>query len=547
MAADDLSKAEFRFRKSSSVGIPHAEQDSKFLDACFVNNGLLDIALDTNEPKIFLHGRTGSGKTALIKKINSMKPKQVILIRPETLALNHISNSTIIKFFEELEVRMDLFYKLLWRHTLAVEILKKKYEITTPKARNSWLMWLKDRFDKDEGKNAALEYIQKFGDSFWKETDERIAEITTTIERELSSQIGSDLSGIMSAGAKGRSQISEQQRAEIKKRGQEVVSKVKIRELDQIIRMLDEDILTDDQHPYYVLIDGLDEDWVEDRLRYKLIKALLEAARDFCRIKNAKVIVAIRRDLMERVFRSTRHDGQQEEKYMSLCIDLRWKRNDLIDLIDRRIRFLIQEQYTSKEVGLKQLLPTKISKQNPEKYILDRTLLRPRDAIVFINECINLCEGKQKFTATMIQQAERAYSKNRLNSVCDEWYADYPELSRFAFLILHGRSHSFYLHEISENEFDSMCIELASSPPPDCKFLWSLLDRRFDGNISLKLCVSNIFAVFFKTGLVGLRLTSKDNYIWSFNEESIVSSDEIEPNTRVMIHHAFRNALSVAD
>ena len=100
--------------------------------------------------------------------------------------------------------------------------------------------------------------------------------------------------------------ISEQQRIEIIQRAQTVVNRVQVKELTQIITLLDR-ILDDPQKRYYIIIDRLDEDWVEEKLRYQLIHALIEAVKEFRRVRHAKVIVAIRHDLLDRVYRHTRH------------------------------------------------------------------------------------------------------------------------------------------------------------------------------------------------------------------------------------------------
>jgi hypothetical protein len=90
--------------------------------------------------------------------------------------------------------------------------------------------------------------------------------------------------------------------------------------------------------------------------------------RDFnSRIKNVKIIVVIREDLLERVFRYTRSAGYQEEKYKSLYLSLAWKEDDLIELLDKRVQQLVREQYTKKEVTISDILPAHVNKENPVK------------------------------------------------------------------------------------------------------------------------------------------------------------------------------------
>ena len=92
------------FRRHDNVGSAAAEDDKSFLDNCFVDIGDLSVVLDLANSKRILVGRTGSGKTALLKKISESNFR-VIPISPETMSLNYIANSSVIQFFEKSESR----------------------------------------------------------------------------------------------------------------------------------------------------------------------------------------------------------------------------------------------------------------------------------------------------------------------------------------------------------------------------------------------------------------------------------------------------------
>jgi len=106
--------AGFRFKKNDRVGEAAAEDDDKFLFDCFVDTGDLDILRDCSSPQRIIVGRTGSGKSALIRLLASHE-EHVISLAPEQLALGYLSNSEVIRFFEEAGANLDLFYQLLWR------------------------------------------------------------------------------------------------------------------------------------------------------------------------------------------------------------------------------------------------------------------------------------------------------------------------------------------------------------------------------------------------------------------------------------------------
>lgn len=112
----------FRFRKLDTVGAADAAEDSHYLQNCFLETEDLQVLRDCHNPRRIVLGRTGSGKTALLKRLAELEPR-TIEVQPESLALTYISNSNILTFISDLGVKLDIFFKLLWRHVFTVELL----------------------------------------------------------------------------------------------------------------------------------------------------------------------------------------------------------------------------------------------------------------------------------------------------------------------------------------------------------------------------------------------------------------------------------------
>jgi hypothetical protein len=530
----------FRFRKLDTIGAADAEEDSTFLKECFVDMGDLSALREFSDPRRIVVGRTGSGKTALLSRLKDVE-KHVIEVRPENLALAYISNSNILNFFIEIGVRLDVFFKLLWRHVFAVEILKEHFHIITEDENSSFMMKVKSIF-KDKKDEKALEYLETWGKSFWLETEYRIKEVTQKIEDDLQASAKSQFPGIsFTAGA--ASKLTEEQKSEIVQRAQHVVNNVQIRQLSDIIDLIDR-VLTDPQKKYFIVIDKLDENWIEDRLRFRLVRALIESVRDFRKVGCVKIVVCIRYDLLRRVFRVTRDAGFQEEKYDSLYLKLHWTRGHLANLLDQRINYLVKQRYTNNEVTHKDILPKSIQKQDAFDYILDRTFMRPRDIIAFFNQCIQQSIDSPIILPKTIQNAEHEYSHARFRSLGDEWFADYPNLLDFA-IILKAKSSRFAISDVPNDECERFCLNIATNKNGHVDSLSESAYSVATGELKTDEFKKNLFHIFYRVGLVGLKLEAFEEYIWSFNLARSVAISEITTETKVSIHPMFRRVLGI--
>jgi hypothetical protein len=378
------------FSKYANIGAADAMEDSYYLERSFVDNGALEILSDLTRPECIIVGRTGSGKTALLERLKEIE-SDVIEIVPENLALAYISNNEVLAFFRQVGVDLGLFYRLLWRHVFTVELLKRRYNIVNESTRDNFLVQIQDFFKGRRSRKDALEYLQEWGGSFWQETEYRIKEITKKLEQDLGSAAEAAFKLSMppvnaNAGLNTQqaTKLTEETKAEVRKKGQDVVNRVQMYKLSEIIKMLDSEILDDRQHAYFITIDRLDEDWINDTLRYNLIRALLETIRTInSDIEMAKIIIAMRVDLLDRVFQYTRSSGYQEEKYQSMYLPLYWQEQDIIEVLDRRVNQLFEDHYTNVDVHLNDVLPHKVNDRDPKDYILSRTMLTPRGAIMF--------------------------------------------------------------------------------------------------------------------------------------------------------------------
>jgi Cdc6-like AAA superfamily ATPase len=109
------------FRKQDSIGVNDALDDSEFLHNCFIDLGDIKTIEDFSDPRCLIIGRTGVGKTALLSELRERKGARVIVVDAESLAMNYISNSSIVNGLMELGIDLNTFFKYLWRHVIYVE------------------------------------------------------------------------------------------------------------------------------------------------------------------------------------------------------------------------------------------------------------------------------------------------------------------------------------------------------------------------------------------------------------------------------------------
>lgn len=558
---------QFRFNKHDSVGANAAEDDENFLADCFVDTGDLELLLNLKDPRCIACGRTGSGKSALLQTIKLKGKGQVIEIRPESLSFNYIANSTIIRFFIDLGVNLDPFFKLLWRHITAVEIIRQRFRVKTPEAKRNWFQNIFSRTgsaERDETQrrhHRAIKYLERYGDKFWEETEYRSKEIAAKFEKELHiAATAAAKSGVRAAHAEisadvGRNRetirsLSVEERAIWVSRGQSVMNSVQVQELEDVFSLINE-LLDGGLEPFLILIDRLDDSWVDDSIRLRLIRALIDTAREFRRVEKAKIIVALREDLLERVLTTTRTGdaGFQEEKFKSLTLRIAWDRTRLVELLDRRVAKMVSDRYTKAQLSLSDIMKagqigSHGGKQAPVDYILDRTWMRPRDVIEFINTCLQMAAGKSRLTGEMILAAESEYSRSRFQSLGDEWSACYPGLLEFL-LILKKKPKEFRLGDITDLEVDLFCVDFIDADEGVSGRLAEAAREVFEVNCDRSRFRAAVAHIFYLVGACGLKTESYTKYMWHSGGSTCLSPAEISDETRVSIHPALWRKLGV--
>jgi energy-coupling factor transporter ATP-binding protein EcfA2 len=528
------------------LGSEMAENDP-FLDDAFYTSAVYTSIESRTNPNRFLIGRTGSGKSAVLKHLEDIHPDHVIRIVPENLSLPYLLDLDVIQALSALDVHLDPFFIALWKHVLIVEVIRHRYNVDSPEVKQNFLQALGERIQRNPAKRQALQYLEEFGGSFWCETDERVKEVTEKFERDIGLEASGQLPipGIPLALRAGRATKSGIEiRLDQKDRYQRIVNSTQLPRLNKMIDVLDQDILDSDLHFTYVLIDDLDRDWVNERLSNDLIRCLFRAVLDLQGAHRLKVVVALRTNIFENLnFGSI--SGGQEEKFRGLSLKMNWTEVELTELADERVRVASTQWNRTELKSIAQLLPNAGRRGNPLDYMLSRTLRRPRDLIAFVNECLRRATGG-RLTWADLTGAEPTYSKNRLMALRDEWKPTFIgidqvfHLFRRTQLPLDRAGLSLILDEVG--------LLLAEEAFPGSHWLTAYTQELWNGTPDATWYeqYQPLTRLLYEIGFLGLQSSPTAKPKYAYDEPDLATFESNFPeNVHFTIHPAFRSALDL--
>jgi hypothetical protein len=555
---------EFVFRPSDKIGSSAAEDDGEFLASCFVDNGVLDVLKEMADRRNLLVGRTGVGKSALVKVLEDSNALS-IRIDPDQQVFQFVSCSNVVPWPRQQGVALQPVFKQLWRHVLVCEIVKSRVGDSES---------FRDRFVANfpgtaasanrAARDSLAKYVDSFGAEFWLDSEAQARRWTEKLEESVSAGLegkGKSPLGDATARADHRQVSSVELQTDEVQRIQRVVANDLVAGLKAAFASLHELTARNAARPCYVLVDQLDRDWAEESVQLELVRALIDVSFEFNAASNTKVILCLRRDLLNRTYDRSRqaNPGFQQEKYEDHVLEVRWTSSELLTLLNKRVEGLVKTRYTKNSPPFSALIPVTVNEgerpgdRKPGKsdrrnsvdgteYFIRRTLLRPRDAIAFFNACIKRAAGSPKINAAQLKEAEREYSAHRLTAVCDEWRQTYPGLQASADCLLRGRSSSFLVAEWTDTLLDDYCGRVAPGLPA-ADSIRIEVDSQPGDFLALRRLVARML---YDAGLVALKSKHSRGSQWSFAAHDGTLAKNLTGEWRVQVHPAFWMALDVA-
>lgn len=531
-------------RKNFSVGSRSAETDAAFLADCFVENDAFSEITNPDNSKSILLGRTGTGKTAIVETIKRTR-KNCYEFDVAAMAFQYIANNTTIRALEHQGVDLMVFYQLLWKHAICLELIQKRWRVQSAGDQGDFLFQIRQWIKGDPRKEKALRYFEEWQDKFWISADENIKEITTKLEEKISQKLGVSMGGISAGGELVEGSIGEI-KLEIEKIGRTIVNDLQVARLNELIDLLGAyGFNRSGDELQFLLIDGLDEHWADDAIRFKLIRALLETIKTFKRISGLRLVVAIRSDVFSRAFSERHGASMQREKIYDYITEIKWSKEQLRELIDLRIGRLFRNQYRRQGVDFRTLFGASWDGDDTFDILRSYTLERPRDVIDFVNACLKVAEGEPHVTATHLRKAEHPYSVSRKDALVDEWSSVFPGLER-SLEFLSGRNGTFAIEDISDKDnmqwFAYTLVE-DTTAERDPLLPWAKAAQTDGGVGACMELAKQLIACLYRIGAVKVKLAPEEPWRSCAEGEAELPVARFSPRSRVAVHEMLKAAL----
>ena len=406
----------FVFKRSMNLGTGTAESDGEFLAECFVETPEYKTLVDYDDHRMIILGRTGAGKTALLKTI-TRKVDIFIEIRPDTFSLQYIANMPFVERLKQYGISLVVFYKFLWVHEIVAQVIRNLFS----RDKQNYIEKFKSLVGLETNVAQMQKYLKENGDVFF---DAHSAEkVTNQLEAKLKTKFAHVWAG----------EVTASEKKEIQSVASEYVRTNQISQLQNVILLLKEYLGRNSQRKVFVAIDDLDMNWISDDTKYYLLSALLDSIRMFANIPGLKVMIAMRADLLEKTCQVSQ---RQNEKDFSFTLKLNWDEKLLWDVLQKRVQYLFSHRYSKNyHVRTNDVFEQSINGVAVEKYLIDRTMMRPRDLITFVNLCIEHSDSQNIINAAAIFEAEHDFLHDRRKALIAEWNQVYPNIELYLDLL----------------------------------------------------------------------------------------------------------------
>lgn len=467
-------------------GKDDAERDftsSGLLKAGFLRTTIYEAA--KSRTKSLIIGRKGSGKSAICLMLHEALSKEKnafsSIITPDAISADELRR------FEMTGVNDEQAKKLVWRYIFLVQVSKFLIEAARKK-------WKKESDWTDEIKKIRQFLVENgevddlnFQEKFWRIINRIKASITiSAFNQEIEVESGSASEGLR-LGTK----------------------------LEFLEKYLKQQLASFDKYKLYLFIDKVDEIWNNDPWSDQMVIGLLMAAKEINEVfPNIACICFLRADIYDMLQFHDRDKFRGDEAHIS------WTNEKLEELVLARANASTNQQLTSTAFWAA-MFPSSVEDVSINKWLLDKTLKRPRDVIQLCNLCVDNARmnGRKVVTDKDIKDALEIYSNWKLMDLMGEYKINYPFLNDL--LILFSNT-SFVANR---QRFDKVFAQVKPA-----------LEERYP-DYKAHLASDAILNILYGIGFIGTERAGRTVFYYE-DPRTIEVKDKV-----FVVHPAFRNAL----
>lgn len=269
-------------------------------------------------------------------------------------------------------------------------------------------------------------------------------------------------------------------------------------------------------HPRLILlVDQLEKVWSNDPDSDLMVIGLLSASQHvMSRFPGVRCVVFLRTDIYDAL------QFQDSDKFHGSEMRIDWNPDRLADLVLRRAQASIGRRIKNNELW-GSLFPGVMDGKPTSGYIVDRTLMRPRDVIQLCNLCRDTAEknGHTVITSADVSEAVVQYSNWKLMDLVNEWRVNYPYLAEL--LVLFQSSSYVLTREAVELRLTTITNSLAGRYPQH----------------GSAFTLTGVLDILYGVGFLGVIRDHKTTYVYD-------DPNSIEANEgQFVVHPCFRDAL----
>lgn len=399
-----------RFLERLDLGDVAAENEIRGLRSYFVRTAQFNEA--KRGTARLVTGRKGAGKTALFYGIRDSIPKGhghlVLDLKPEGHQFTKLREAVLSRLTPGLQ---EHTLTAFWNYILLCEIAQK--------IRDHDYTWAQ----RDQDRRRNFEHLMKvYGDQVPADVGDFSERLLRQVDR-LTNRIPGDIGDRSPTGS----------------------------ELTQTLFRGDIRALDDALAPYlqekddvWVLIDNLDKSWPTRGTRSPdilILRTLMEATRKLQRQFEQRdvgfhALVFLRNDIHEHLISETSDYGKDT------AITLDWDDEEVFkELLRQRVRASMGIDGPFDDIWSR-ISDRYIGTQDSFKYMLARTLMRPRDLLNFVHAAIGVAinRGHERILESDIHKAEEGYSEDMLLSTAFELRDVHPDMLDVLYSFSHATS-----------------------------------------------------------------------------------------------------------